>query len=259
MQLQNLYNLFNINTSKKVNIRKEQIIINNICINITYKKIKNINLRICPPDGEVRITAPLKANIEKIKSFAASKLQWIIKHQEKLKQQPHIKPFDYITGETHYLFGNKYQLNVIEHSGQFKVILNNEHINLYVRKGMQTALKQAIMTEWYREQLKRILPELFDKWQEITGITINEWNIKRMKTRWGTCCIKAKRIWVNLEFAKKSMNCIEYLIVHELTHLLERGHGTKFKSYMNKFLPNWKQYKAELNKSHLIDRNSEGL
>jgi len=219
-------------------MRQQQLILSDICINIVFKKIKNIHLSVHPPDGSVRISAPLKAELERIKSFAVSRLDWIKKHQERIKRQPIRLPVEYISGETHYFFGNKYLLNVIECSGKPKAELRESgSIDLYVRKGTETAVKQTIMTEWYREQLKQILPEIFDKWQKIIGVKINDWQIKRMKTRWGTCSIKAKRIWLNLELAKKSLNCIEYLIVHELTHLLERGHNAKFKAYMDRFLP----------------------
>jgi len=239
-----------------MNTKKQEIIINDIIINIVFKKIKNIHLSVYPPDGMVRVSAPFRISVDTIRVFVISRLGWIRRQRRKFEEQERQPAREYISRESHYFLGNRHLLNVIENGGrQCAVLRNKEYIDLYIRKGASILQKQAVMTEWYREQLKQIVPELIEKCQKITGVTANDWQVKRMKTRWGTCNIKAKRIWLNLELAKKNINCIEYIIVHELVHLLERRHNDKFKAYMDKFMPNWKQYKEELNKSPLRDEN----
>lgn len=139
-------------------------------------------------------------------------------------------------------------LNVIETNlKQRAEINNNTYIDLYVRKNSTKDKREKIMIEWYREHLKKVVPEYIEKWEEIIGISLNEWGIKLMKTRWGSCNIQAKRIWINLELAKKNPRCLEYIIVHEMVHLLERKHNDRFKAYMDKYLPKWREVQKELN------------
>ncbi len=153
----------------------------------------------------------------------------------------------FISGETHYYKGVGYLLNVIYRKGFPKVVIRNGgYIDLYVREGSITAQREKVMTEWYRKQLKQELPSLIAKWEEIIGVKIKEYNVKQMKTRWGTCNVSARRIWINLELAKKPEHCLEYLVVHEMVHLLERRHNAHFKSQMDKFVPQWRDYKKEL-------------
>lgn len=225
-----------------------QIELGNISIDVEHKDIKNIHLSVYPPNGKVKISAPHRMDIDTIRVYAISKLQWIRKKQEQLRKQERETPREYLTKESHYFLGKRYLLKVIEHSAANKVELNHSEIKLHVRPLTTVQKKQEIVEEWYRSELKRIVPDLIAKWEKIIGVSANEFGIKKMRTKWGTCNPEAKRIWLNLELAKKPVECIEYIIVHELVHLLERTHNDKFIGYMNEFMPKWRFYRDELNR-----------
>jgi len=227
----------------------EQIIINNIKIDVVRKDIKNIHLAVYPPTGRVRIAAPLRVNEDAIRLYAISKLGWIKRNQRKFEGQDRISQREYKNRESHYFMGKRFLLNIIEYDKPPKIVLKNKtYIDLYVRPGTPTDKRHEIMTEWYRGQLKRQIPDLIEKWEKKLNIKVGECQVKLMKTKWGSCNIEKKRIWINLELAKKPIQCLEYIVVHEIVHLLERHHNDKFLCYMNNFLPNWKQLKTELNK-----------
>lgn len=229
-----------------------QITISDLVIEVDRKNIKNIHLGVYPPDGRVRMAVPLKINDEAVRLFAISKLAWIKKHQANFKAQERQPKREFIAGETHYFQGKAYLLNVIYHNGKNEVkTRNNTDLDLYVQEGSDEAQRKKVMMDWYRQQLKKEIPLLIEKWSKIIGVQVNDWGVKQMKTKWGTCNIEAKRIWLNLELAKKTTNCLEYVVVHEMTHLLERHHNERFTMLMNKFLPNWRLYKEELNRSPL--------
>lgn len=224
------------------------IIINDITIQIIKKNIKNIRLSVHPPDGRVRLAVPEKMDDSAIKDFALSKLPWIKKQQHKFQSQDKQKEYSFISGEEHLYLGEKYVLHVLETSGkQYVELVDNTDFNLYIKPNATIEKREQLMNQWYREQLKSLIPDYIRKWESIMGVKVEEFGVKLMKTRWGSCNIQAKRIWINLELAKKNPRCLEYIIVHEMVHLLERGHNAKFYGYMNRFLPNWKSIKAELN------------
>lgn len=225
-----------------------KIIIDDIEIEITKKNIKNIYLSVNPPNGEVRISAPRKMTEDAIKLFVVSKISWIEKQKEKFDNQEKIMEKEYITGESHYYFGESYLLNVIyQSSNKTKVeIRNKKYIDLYVKEGSSREKREYIMKEWYRKELKSIIPSMIDKWEKIMDLKVKEWGVKQMKTRWGTCNPNARRIWLNLELAKTPPHFLEYIIVHEMAHLIEKGHGDKFKAIMDKYYPNWRNVRKEL-------------
>lgn len=227
----------------------EKLIINDIEIELAKKKIKNLHLSVHPPDGRVRISAPQHMDIDSIRLFAISKLSWIRKQQKKFINQERQPEREYVSGESHYFLGQRYLLNVIytNKRKQGVEIKNKKYIDLYVRENTPKYLRERLMTEWYRKELRELIPPLIAKWEPILGVRVNEFGIKKMKTRWGSCNPEVKRIWLNLELAKKSPTCIEYVLVHEMAHLLERSHNETFVAYMDKFLPNWRAIKAELN------------
>ncbi|NLX61864.1 MAG: M48 family metallopeptidase [Tissierellia bacterium] len=227
----------------------EKIIINNIEIELTKKNIKNLHLSVHPPDGRVKISAPQYMDTDTIRLFAISKLSWIRKQQKKFINQERQPEREYVSGESHYFLGQRYLLNVIytNKRKQGVEIRNKKYIDLYVRENTPKHLRERVMTEWYRRELKKLIPPIIAKWEPIIGVEVNEFGVKKMKTRWGSCNPKAKRIWLNLELVKKSPTCIEYVVVHEMVHLLEKSHNERFIAYMDKFLPNWRAIKAELN------------
>ena len=222
--------------------------INNLRVQVVRKAIKNLHLAVYPPDGRVRVAVPRHITDENIRLVVVSKLLWIKRHQAIFLGQPRQSNREYVSGESHYYKGDRYRLNLIECTGRQKVELkNSSRINLYARKESNVMVRQRILTEWYRQQLKEILPELIEKWEKSTGIQINEWRIKKMKTRWGSCNPSNKRIWINLELIKKPIHCLEYVLVHEMIHVLESQHNEKFIAYLDKFMPQWKIYRDELN------------
>lgn len=227
----------------------EQLHIANLDIDVIRKDIKNMHLAVYPPTGRVRLAAPSRTDDEVIRLFAISKLAWIKRHIKNFKEQARETPRDFISGESHYFQGRRFLINVIERDGHNKVeIKNHKEINLLVKPGSSTNQKAKLFKEWYRKELKAQVPELLAKWEQIIGVKANDWGVKHMRTKWGTCNAQEKRIWINLELAKKPKNCLEYIIVHELVHLLERSHNDRFITLMDKFMPKWRSHRDELNK-----------
>lgn len=225
----------------------EQITVSNITVDVVKKKIKNLHLAVYPPTGRVRIAAPLQTNDEAIRLFAISKLGWIKRHQKTFANQDRESAREFVSGESHYFNGKRFLLKVIEQNETPKVVMQHKKIELYVKQGSTTKQKATVLNEWFREQLKNQIPELIEKWEGTMKVKLNNWGVKQMKTKWGTCNIEEKRIWLNLELAKKPTRCLEYIIVHEMVHLLERHHNDSFVSHMDKYFPQWRICKMELN------------
>lgn len=221
--------------------------VSNIEIDIIKKNIKNLYISVLPPSGSVRVSAPLKMNDEMIKSFIMSKVPWIIKSQSRFKNRAVQIERKYVSGESIYLWGRRYEMNVEYTKTACKIDIIGDKLYFCIRKQSTMEQRQSALNEWYRRQLKDKVPPLLEKWQDILGVKVQEFRIKKMRTRWGTCNINDKRIWLNLELAKKPPECLEYVVVHELVHLLERNHNKVFKGYMDKFLPDWRNIKDELN------------
>jgi predicted metal-dependent hydrolase len=226
----------------------QQIELGNIKIEVEQKDIKNIHLSVYPPNGVVRISAPNRMDIDTIRVFALNKLKWIKKQKEIFKNQERETPREYLSKESHYFLGQRYLLNVIVLNQPPKVVLKHNTIELFIRPNTTEAKRQEILEDWYRLKLKELTPKLISKWEKVIGVQSNEFGIKKMRTKWGTCNIAAKRIWLNLELAKKPLECIEFIVVHELVHLLERTHNEVFVGHMNQFMPKWRFYREELNK-----------
>lgn len=225
----------------------EQINLGDIVVDVVLKNIKNIHLSVYPPSGKVRIAAPLRMNLDTIRIYAISKLAWIKKQQQKFQEQVREAPREFLYKEGHYFLGNRYLMKIVERDAPPVVLIKHKTIELHIRPNTDIQKKQFILDEWYRQQLKELAPPIVEKWEKIMGVSINELAVKKMKTKWGTCNREAKRIWLNLELAKKPIHCIEYIIVHELAHLLERTHNAHFIAYMDNYLPEWKHLKNELN------------
>ena len=226
----------------------QQIRLSEISIDVILKDIKNIHLSVHPPTGRVRISAPARFDLDTIRIFALSKINWIRKHRTGFKKQEREAKRDYITQESHYFLGKRFLLKVIEEQAPPRVVRKHNTIELYVRKTNSAQKKQEILTTWYRQQLKQILPKYISKWEDKMDVRVSQHGIRKMKTRWGTCNRESKRIWFNLELAKKPPQCLEYIVVHEMVHLLERKHNERFKALMDKYMPQWRLYKEELNR-----------
>lgn len=229
-----------------------QITVAEITIEVIRKDIKNLRLAVSPLDGRVRVATPLHIDDQAVRLFAISKLSWIKKYQAKFAAQERQSPREFVSGENHYFRGQSYLLNVVYTFDRPRVeIRNNIYIDLYVRVGSDEIQRQKVLLDWYRQNLKLEILPLIKKWEKVIHVVVKDWGVKRMKTKWGTCNIQAQRIWLNLELIKKSPMCLEYVVVHEMVHLLERHHGDRFKALMSKFMPNWKLYQEELNQSSL--------
>jgi predicted metal-dependent hydrolase len=236
-----------------MSIKQEKIAFANIEIDVIRKDIKNIHLAVYPPHGAIKLSAPNKTDEEVLRLFAISKLGWIKKNVKNFKEQARETKRDYVSGESHYFKGKRYLLNVKHHNGYNKVeITGANKIQLWVKPNATVDEKAHVMKEWYRKQLKNQIPQLIEKWEQVIGVTSNDWGVKQMRTKWGACNVDDKRIWLNLELSKKPVICLEYILVHELVHLHERNHNTRFISLMNKFMPKWRLHRDELNNLPIV-------
>ncbi len=226
--------------------------VNGISVDVVRKDIKNLHLGVYPPIGRVRVATPLHINDEAVRLFVISRLTWIKRQRAKFENQERQSAREFVTGESHYYQGQRYLLDVVYQAGPPAVsIRTNQSMELRVRPGSTTAERERVLLTWYRRQLKEQIPPLIARWEAILGVQVAEWRVKQMKTKWGTCTIEARRIWLNLELIKKPAHCLEYIIVHEMVHLLERHHNERFTSYMNRFLPLWQHSREELNQASL--------
>ena len=229
-----------------------QIIVNHIRVDVIRKDIKNLHLGVYPPKGRVRVAAPLTVSDDAVRLAVVGKLAWIKRQQAKFAAQPRQSRREMVSGESHYFLGQRYRLRIIEHHGAGKVVLRNKAtLELHVRPETTAGQREHILQRWYREQLKQLILPLLEKWRPVLGVEPADWGIKKMKTKWGACNIKARRIWLNLELAKKPVQCLEYIVVHELMHLLERHHNERFMALMDQHLSNWRVYRDELNQAPL--------
>lgn len=229
-----------------------QIDVNGLIVDVVRKNIKNLHIGVYPPTGRIRVAAPLRINDEAVRLAVISRLSWIKRQRLKFEEQERQTKREYVSGESHYFLGTRYLLNVIYRDKPGKVIVRNKKIiDLYVRSDNNIARRELVMSAWYRAHLRQAVPQLVEKWEKIIDVEVADCGIKRMKTKWGSCTIEAGRIWLNLELAKKSPHCLEFIVVHEMVHLLERHHNERFVDFMNKFLPQWRQYREELNRAPL--------
>lgn len=224
-----------------------EITVNDIVIYVERKDIKNLHLAVHPPIGRVRIAAPEHMEDEAIRLFVVSKLPWIKKHQIKFAEQQRQPELEYLSGESHYFQGQRYLLNVIASDHNFVEIRSKKYIDLHVSNTTDALMCKNTMNKWYRQQLRQQIPLYMSKWLLVIAIEPPSYGIKIMKTKWGTCNIKNRKIWLNLELAKKPLHCLEYVVLHELVHLLERKHNDKFMAHMDKLMPQWHTYRDELN------------
>ena len=233
---------------QQLEYRNAQFKLGNVTVDVVQKDIKNIHLSVYPPIGRVRISAPNRMKLDTIRIYTISKLSWIRRQQTKIKSQKREAPREFLSKESHFYQGKRYLLKVIVQDSVPNVVLRHSTIELYVRPNTDTEKRKMILDEWYRERMKTTVPKLISKWERKIGVHVDEFGIKKMKTKWGTCNIKAKRIWLNLELAKKPSVCLEYIVVHEMIHLIERNHNDRFVALMDKHLPQWRVYKDELNR-----------
>jgi predicted metal-dependent hydrolase len=224
-----------------------QITLGNLTVNVVFKDIKNIHLSVYPPDGKVRISAPTRMNLDTVRVFAISKLGWIKQQQEKLRSQDRETPREYLDRESHYVWGKRYLLKVVEGSAAPGIELKHNAMVLRVRPGTDEEKKQAMVESWYREQLKIAAADFIARWEPRIGVKVGAFFVQRMKTKWGSCNPISRSIRLNTELTKKPLECLEYIVVHEMVHLLEPTHNARFVALMERFMPNWRMFREQLN------------
>jgi predicted metal-dependent hydrolase len=227
---------------------QRRIQLGDIAVDVVRKDIRNIHLSVHPPTGRVRIAAPERMSLDTVRVFAIAKLPWIKKQQRKLLEQERETPREYIDRESHYVWGNRYLLKVIEADRPRSVELSRGRMILLVRRGTETTKRQAILDEWYRGQLRTVLPPLIAKWERLMGVKVRRVFIQRMKTKWGSCNHRAGSIRLNTDLARKPRECLEYIVVHEMVHLLEPTHNERFMALMEQFMPKWQSHRDALNR-----------
>jgi len=225
-----------------------QIKLGDIPVDVVLKAIKNVHLSVHPPTGRVRIAAPKRMSLDTIRVFAVSKLGWIKQQQTKLREQERETPREYVDRESHDVWGKRYLLTVSESDQPPSVELKHSRMVLRMRPGTDERRRQALMEAWYREQIKQAVPLLLARWQPLMGVKVERFFVQRMKTKWGSCNHKARTIRLNTELAKKPAECLEYIVVHELVHLLEPTHNARFVALMDRFMPKWQFHRQVLNR-----------
>ena len=234
-----------------MSIKPRQITVGGVRVRVLIKDIKNLHLGVYPPNGRVRVAAPLRVSDSAVRLAVVGKLGWIKRQRAKFESQPRQSRREMVSGESHYFLGRRYRLRVIERDGLPMVVVKGRFIEIHLRPETKAGQRDEMLQQWYRQQLKQLIAPLVEEWQAAIGVTLIEWGVKKMKTRWGTCNPDARRIWLNLELAKKPVQCLEYIIVHELVHLITRHHDDHFVVLMNKHLPQWRSHRAALNAAPL--------
>ena len=224
-----------------------QLKLGDISVDVVLKDIKNVHLSVYPPNGKVRISAPARMSLDTIRVFAISKLGWIKQQQKKFRSQERETPREYLNRESHYLWGKRYLLKTVECDEAPFVELKHGTMVLRLRPGTAEAKRQAIVEEWYREQLKGAAPPLIAKWEPVLGVKVDRFFVQRMKTKWGSCNAGTRRIRLNTDLAKKPPECLEYIVVHEMAHLVEPTHNARFVALMDRLMPQWRFCREKLN------------
>ena len=231
-----------------------RIEIRGIEVEIVRKDIKHLHLGVYPSEGRVRVAAPLRLDDDAVRLAVITRLAWIRRKRAEFEGQARQSRREFVTGESHYFEGRRYRLDVIESSGPTGIRLRDKGwMEMRVRPDTGRDAREAILYRWYRARLRERIPDMVAKWEPEIGVTVAEWRIRRMKTRWGTCNTDAGRIWLNSELAKKPVSCLEYVVVHEMIHLIERAHNERFRKILDQAMPGWGARLDELNRAHLAE------
>jgi len=239
-----------------MNTEQYHITVGGVRVHVIRKAIKNLHLGVYPPRGRVRVAAPVALSKEAVRLAVVGKLAWIKRQRAKFDAQPRQSEREMVSGESHYFLGRRYRLRVVEDKGAGRVIRRNSTtLELHVRPGLDANDRERVLKQWYRQQLRELVPPLLEKWEAVLGVRAAGWGIKKMKTKWGSCNADSRRIWLNLELAKKPVQCLDYMICHELAHFTERRHNDRFLALMDRHLPTWRLQRQELNVSPLAHEN----
>jgi predicted metal-dependent hydrolase len=222
-----------------------------IDVDVVYKDIKNLHIGVYPPMGRVRVAAPRKFDDDRVRLAVIQRLPWIKRQRERLQGASRQSEREMTTGESHYVWGVRRRLKLVERPGRAHFEIDGERLLLYVPEGTTAERRRQLLDHWYREQLRVALPELIKKWEGKLDVSVPRWTIRRMKTKWGSCNRETRHVWFNVELAKKHPDCLDYIVAHEMTHYLERNHGARFTKLMDGFLPDWRTRRDRLNAAPL--------
>lgn len=222
-------------------------------IDVVRKDIKHLHIGVYPPAGRVRIAAPLRVDDDQIRLAIVQRLAWIRRQRKELQDAARQTTREMVTGESHYVWGVRKRLKVVERPGRANVEVDGDRLALYVAPGTSAEQRRKCLERWYREQLGAAVPALVSKWEHRLGVTVPKWTIRKMKTKWGSCNRETHSVWFNLELAKKHPDCLEYIVVHELTHYFEGSHGGRFSTLMDRNLPDWRLRRDGLNGAPLAE------
>jgi hypothetical protein len=218
-----------------------------LAIDVVKKDIKNVHLSVYPPEGKVRISAPLRMSSENIRLFAISKLQWIRIQQGKIINQERETPREYLQRESHYLWGKRYLLDVVEADCPSRIEIRHRKIVLQIRPASSAERRRELLEDWYRTQLRAAVQPLISKWERAMDVNVEKVFVRRMKTKWGSCSPSSASVRFNTDLAKKPPECLEYIVVHELAHLIEPTHNDRFTALLDRMMPNWRLHRQLLN------------
>lgn len=226
-----------------------------IDVDVVYKNIKNLHIGVYPPMGRVRVAAPSRLNDDQVRLAVIQRLSWIRSQREQFQSAARQSEREMVTGESHYVWGIRRRLKVIERAGRAHFETNGTSLLLYVATQTTAEHRRELLDRWYREQLRQALPDLIQKWEIKLELPVPRWSIRRMKTKWGSCNRQTRHIWFNVELAKKHPDCLEYIVVHEMTHYFEHNHGERFIKLMDSFMPNWRVLRDQLNQAPLAEES----
>jgi predicted metal-dependent hydrolase len=240
--------------SNSVSTEGHVIEVHGLPVRVVRKAIKNLHIGVYPPDGHVRVAAPSRMSDDAVRLAVIGKLGWLRRHRGRFMSQPRQSARQMVSGESHYYLGRRYNLRVLEDGRVGRVVLHgNGRMELCVPRGATVAYRTRVLQSWYRRRLRELVPPIVAQWEDKLDAQVSHVGIKRMKTKWGSCSAPAHRIWLNLELAKKPARCLEYVIVHEMAHLLERRHDDRFVAILDQHMPRWRQHRDELNSTPLRD------
>ncbi len=220
-------------------------------VDVVYKDIKNLHIGVYPPTGRVRVAAPERLDNDQVRLAVVQRLAWIRRQREQLQTADRQSLREMVTGESHYVWGSRHRLKVVERPGRAHAETDGDRLVLYLSSDTNSERRRELLDRWYREQLRGAIPKVLAKWEPKLGVTVPKWSIRRMKTKWGSCNRETGHIWFNVELAKKHPDCLEYILVHEMTHLNVRNHGPRFTELMDAFMPSWRARREQLNHAPL--------
>lgn len=229
------------------------LIVRGINVDVVYKDIKNLHIGVYPPMGRVRVAAPERLDEEQVRLAIIQRLPWIKRQREHFRNAARQTERDMITGESHYVWGVRRRLKVIERPGRAHIEIEGDRLVLWVSAGTPSGKRRDLLDAWYREQLRHAIPDLIAVWESKLDVNVPVWTIRRMKTKWGSCNRESHHLWFNVELAKKHPDCLEYIVVHEMVHYFERNHGERFATIMDTHLPDWRARRDQLNNSPLTE------